>query len=392
LKGGNILKISEFAKRAGVTVKTLLHYDKIGLLKPSQKTECGYRIYCEEDFLRLQQITTLKFIGLSLIEINQILYQTGANLESMVSFQKKALEEKKKHIESVITVFNKAENQIKKNGFLEVDKLIDIIKTTNMENKVREQYKTDENFNLRGNLHSCNTNKTDWNTWCFNQMQFPIKAKILELGCGTGDLWSRNSHSINDGWTITLSDFSKAMLISTKNRLDTIGSNFLYEEINAQDIPYEDECFDVVIARHMLYFVPDIEKAISEIKRVLVKGGLFYATTNSCESMAELNELVKNFDCNMGLHDNGMCYRFDLECGQPLLKEYFDEVNEDILEGNILVDNAEYVVAYKASTIKGSSILVGEKKQEFTKYVKDYITENGNISITTKACIFKAKK
>lgn len=386
------MKISEFAKRAGVTVKTLLHYDKIGLLKPSQKTDCGYRIYCEEDFLRLQQITTLKFIGLSLSEINHILCKAGENLESMISIQKKALEEKKKHIESVITVFNKAENQIKEDGFLEVDKLIDIIKITNMGNKIVEQYKTAENFNLRGNLHSCNINKTDWSTWCFNHMKIPTKARILELGCGTGDLWSKNSHNINDDWTITLSDFSSGMLSSTKNRLEQLGNDFLYEEINAENIPYKDESFDVVIARHMLYFVPNIEKAISEIKRVLIKGGLFYATTNSRESMAELNELVKNFDCSLGLHNNGMCDRFDLERGQTLLKKYFDEVNVDILEGKIVVDSAEYVVSYKASTIKGSLILVGEKKQEFTKYVENYINEKGNMSITTKACIFKAKK
>ena len=128
-----ILKISEFAKRAGVTVKTLLHYDKIGLLKPSQKTVSGYRVYCEDDFLKLQQIITLKFIGLSLTEISEILSKTDSSLEHIISIQKKALEEKKKHIESVITVFNKAENQIKDEGFLEVEKLIDIIKITNME-------------------------------------------------------------------------------------------------------------------------------------------------------------------------------------------------------------------------------------------------------------------
>ncbi|MBU3073068.1 MerR family transcriptional regulator [Clostridium estertheticum] len=386
------MKISEFAKRAGVTVKTLLYYDKIGLLKPSQKTDCGYRIYCEKDFLILQQITTLKFIGLSLSEIRKVLHETEANLENMIIIQKKALEEKKKHIESVITVFNKAENQIKENGFLEVYKLIDIIKITNMENKVIEQYKTDENLNLRGNLHIYNTNKTDWNTWCFNQMKIPTKARILELGCGTGELWSKNSHNINEEWTITLSDFSKGMLSSTKNRLDIVDGNFLYEQINAQNIPYEDESFDVVIARHMLYFVPDITKAISEIKRVLVKGGLFYATTNSGDAMAELNELVKKFDCSMGLHDNGMCNRFDLECGQLLIKEYFSEVKVGIFEGKIIVDNAEPVVAYKASSIKGSSVLVGEKKREFTKYVGDYIKEKRKLAITTKSCIFKAKK
>ncbi|WP_346889892.1 MerR family transcriptional regulator [Clostridium sp. UBA1056] len=60
------MKIGEFARKSGVTVKTLLHYDKIGLLHPSSKTEAGYRIYCDKDFIKLQQITTLKFIGLSL--------------------------------------------------------------------------------------------------------------------------------------------------------------------------------------------------------------------------------------------------------------------------------------------------------------------------------------
>ena len=74
------MKIGEFAKISGVTVKTLLHYDKIGLLKPGDKTDSGCRIYCEDDFLKLQQITTLKFIGLSLSEISHIINKSGENL------------------------------------------------------------------------------------------------------------------------------------------------------------------------------------------------------------------------------------------------------------------------------------------------------------------------
>lgn len=206
VKGVNILKISEFAEKAEVTIKTLLYYDKIGLLKPLKTIGTGYRIYREEDFLRLQQITTLKYLGLTLSEISQILYETGENLENMITIQKRALEEKKKHIESVISVFNKAENQIREDGSLEINKFIDIIKITNMESMVKEQYKTDEKFNLRGNLHSYNINKTDWTNWCFNQMEFPSNAKILELGCGTGDLWYRNCNNIKDDWNITLSD------------------------------------------------------------------------------------------------------------------------------------------------------------------------------------------
>ena len=171
--GGSILKIGEFAKRSGVTVKTLLHYEKIGLLNPSSKTESGYRLYCEDDFLKLQQITTLKFIGLSLSEIKDILSEQGENLESMISIQKRALEEKKKHIEEVINVFNKAESSAKEKGILNVNNLIDIIKITNMENSVKEQYKTEKNLNLRRSIHSYNVNNVDWDKWCFDNMIFP---------------------------------------------------------------------------------------------------------------------------------------------------------------------------------------------------------------------------
>lgn len=386
------MKISEFAKRAGVTVKTLLHYDKIGLLKPKEKTDVGYRVYSDEDFLRLQHITTLKFIGLSLSDIKQLLYETGENLESMIIIQKKALEEKKKHMDSVMTVFNKAENQIKQSGFLEVENLIDIIKITNMEVNVKEQYKTAENFKLRSKLHSYNINKTDWNTWCFNQMKFPNNAKILELGCGTGVFWYKNAPNINSSWDITLSDFSKGMIKSTKERLKEIDNKFVYEEIDVQDIPYEDESFDVIIARNMLYFVPDIEKALCEIERVLRKGGVFYVTTNAHEAMSELNELMEKFDSKIGLHNNGMCDRFDDKSGQILLRKYFNEIKMDVLQGKIVVDDAEAIVSYKSSTIKGSSILIGEKKKQFAKYVEDYIKEKGNISITTKGCLFKVEK
>lgn len=392
MRGGNILKIGEFAKRAGVTVKTLLHYEKIGLLKPSYKTSSGYRVYCEEDFLKLQQIITLKFIGLSLNEIKEVLYKREENLERIISTQKSALEEKKKHLESVITVFDKAENQIKENGFLEVEKLIDIIKITNMEGKVKEQYKNAENFNLRTKLHSYNINKTDWNNWCFNQMKFPSKARILELGCGTGELWLKNKESVNSEWNITLSDFSASMLQNAKEKLDQIGQNYIYKEIDAQNIPYEDESFDVVIARHMLYLVPDIEKALSEIKRVLVKGGIFYVTANSCEAMNELNNLIEKFDSTLRLHNNGMCDRFQLENGQVLLEKHFSKVNVEVLEGKIVTSDMDAIVSYKASSIKGTSVLVGKKKDDFRRYIEDYIKKNGDISITTKACIFKVKK
>ncbi len=386
------MKIGEFAKRSGVTVKTLLHYDKIGLLKPSSKTECGYRIYCEDDFLKLQQITTLKFIGLSLSEIKNVLNESGENLENMIAIQKKALEEKKKHIEEVISVFNKAERSAKEKGFLDANNLIDIIKITNMERCVKEQYKNDKNLNLRSNLHSYNINKVDWDKWCFDNMDLPNYGRILELGCGTGKLWAKNKDDINEGLDIYISDFSRSMLKIAKDNLKDVNHDFKFMEINAESIPFDDNTFDAVIAQHMIYFIPDIDKALKEIKRVLLPGGTFYVTANSKISMGELNNLVEKFDSESGLNSNGYSTRFELENGESILKNYFDNVDVKILDGKIIVNDPEPVVSYKASTIQGSRVLVGEKRREFKKYLNDYIKTNKNISITTKTCMFKCRK
>ncbi len=59
----------EFAKKAGVTIRTIRFYDNKGLLKPSSVSEAGYRLYTDEDFAKLQRILTLKYLGLSLEDI-----------------------------------------------------------------------------------------------------------------------------------------------------------------------------------------------------------------------------------------------------------------------------------------------------------------------------------
>ena len=62
----------EFARMAHVTIRTIRYYDKKGLLKPSFINESGYRMYSDEDFLKLQKILSLKYLGFSLNEIGNM--------------------------------------------------------------------------------------------------------------------------------------------------------------------------------------------------------------------------------------------------------------------------------------------------------------------------------
>jgi MerR family transcriptional regulator, thiopeptide resistance regulator len=71
------LKVGELARRTGLTIRTLHHYDEIGLLKPSHHTESGHRLYAACDVSRLQQVISLRQLGFSLEEVRDCLDRPG---------------------------------------------------------------------------------------------------------------------------------------------------------------------------------------------------------------------------------------------------------------------------------------------------------------------------
>src|SRR5215813_435598 len=71
------LKVGELARRTGLTIRTLHHYDEIGLLKPSLHTETGHRRYTARDVARLQQVLSLRQLGFSLEEVRDCLDRPG---------------------------------------------------------------------------------------------------------------------------------------------------------------------------------------------------------------------------------------------------------------------------------------------------------------------------
>jgi len=97
------LKVGELARRTGLTVRTLHHYDAIGLLRPSLHTEAGYRLYTDGDIARLQQVVSLRQLGFSLEEVRDCLNRPGfsplevidlhlARLREQIQLQRKLCE------------------------------------------------------------------------------------------------------------------------------------------------------------------------------------------------------------------------------------------------------------------------------------------------------------
>ena len=81
------MKVGELAERTGLSVRTLHHYDDIGLLRPSRRTPSGHRIYGLEEVRRLQQIASLRHLGLSLEEIGACLDRPEYTLQRVLDLQ-----------------------------------------------------------------------------------------------------------------------------------------------------------------------------------------------------------------------------------------------------------------------------------------------------------------
>jgi DNA-binding transcriptional MerR regulator len=105
-------RASEFAALTGVTVRALHHYDRAGLLRPSRRTGAGYRLYGARDFARLQQILTLKFIGLPLGEIKGLLARRALDLGETLRLQREALQEKRRQLDMALRAVREAESVV----------------------------------------------------------------------------------------------------------------------------------------------------------------------------------------------------------------------------------------------------------------------------------------
>ncbi len=108
---GGLYRVHEFAERAGVTVRALHHYDRLGLLKP-RRSEAGYRIYVDRDIERLEQIVALKFIGLPLKQIKAVLDRETLQLPAALRLQRAELEEKRRLLDRAIEAITNAETAL----------------------------------------------------------------------------------------------------------------------------------------------------------------------------------------------------------------------------------------------------------------------------------------
>ncbi|MBN1430003.1 MAG: methyltransferase domain-containing protein [Anaerolineae bacterium] len=254
---------------------------------------------------------------------------------------------------------------------------------------VSDQYKNAKQLNARIQLHQrFSTNKYGWHRWAFDQFSLPPHGRILELGCGSGELWLENIDRIPAKWEITLSDSSVGMLQQTRQSLDH-SHRFRFALIDAQYLPFDNQYFDGVVANHMLYHVPDMHKALSEIHRVLKPDGSFCASTVGQKHLQEITDLVRRFDPQLAWWGIRQSDSFVLENGAAQLARRFTDVTLHRYEDSLVVTEPAPLVAYIFSARPRMTI---DQQVEFSNFVsREFQRFNGEFYITKDAGMFVSR-
>lgn len=361
----------QFAKMAGVSIRTIRFYDNRNILKPTFVNESGARFYSDEDFAKLQQILLFKFLGFSLDDIKEMVMDTTdiSFMNNALKLQKQLIEDKIEQMELVKLAIDDTIAVMNTQGQPDWKSMLDIIHLTGMENSLKAQYKNAGNISARIRLHKdYSVNRENWFSWVYDRCHIGEGMRVLELGAGNGAIWMENMHKLPKKISVVVSDISEGMVRDARRN---IGKEdiFTYASFDCARIPYDENTFDVIIANHLLFYCDDIVAICKEIRRVLKPGGRFVCSTYGKDHMKEITQLVQGFDGRIVLAAQNLSDSFGLENGSGLLSKVFESVSCERYEDEIFINKAEPLVEYILSCHGNQNQYLPDKYKEFKSYV-----------------------
>ncbi len=144
-------KVGEIAQMTGLSIRALHHYDEIGLLKPSLRSDAGHRVFVSEDLVKLQQILSLRHLGLSLEEIKRTLDDAGFSFLDTVVRLKSQIQKQRVHLEQIESKLTSLERQLTNDEQFSIERIIQFLEAMTMFEKylTKDQQDTVSAYSLK---------------------------------------------------------------------------------------------------------------------------------------------------------------------------------------------------------------------------------------------------
>lgn len=276
-----------------------------------------------------------------------------------------------------------------------------------MNNKdlVLEQYGTKKNLQTRVDIHKLYSQAPFlFTNWAFEQVELLGSERALDAGCGSGAWLFPLADRLKNAGSVVGLDLSDGMLLDIREQANKYSNVELYVG-DVQELQFSNESFDLVMANFMLYHVPDINKALQELKRVLKPGGKLMAATNSELSMGTLWEIHMGCQRKAAIPEDivirsvpNVC--FSLENGSDFLRPHFQWFELKVLYDVLKFTESQPLMDYYSSGF----MKYGDKDNQISdkkwQCVYDFVREqvdgiinrDGCFSVSKTAGFFVAQK
>src|SRR5689334_9095578 len=261
-----------------------------------------------------------------------------------------------------------------------------------------KQYSTDVNLRVRYETHELYTVGPKLEPAVDEALRLTGEEALLDVGTGPGGFPTRLIASGHRGRVVGV-DQSAGMIAKARATCASVA----FFQADAAALPFADESFDVVTARHMLYHVPSIPAALNEMRRVLRTGGRFLAVTNALEYMHEYFHAVREA---MGLLPKELsndlaelvstptAAAFTEINGERLVREAFGNVSVSFLESKLVFPESDPVVRYfnSSRTMKGLSAEAWNEIERAMRRVVETRMKAGAWAVSKRIVFLTAQK
>jgi len=221
---------------------------------------------------------------------------------------------------------------------------------------VRDQYEREDNLRARQALYE-EKEGPDAREAVWEALAELAPRRVLEVGGGPGELAERMQREL--GAEVRFVDTSPRMVELARTR----GVEAQVGDVQA--LPFGDESFDAVVAAWMLYHVPDLDRALAEIERVVAPGGALVAVTNSADHLRELRELIS--------YRGGFESTFSRENGEEHLRRHFARVEQRDIDARVIVRDRAKLVAYRDSLSLGAGEVPKDMELPFVMHARSSV-------------------
>lgn len=259
-------------------------------------------------------------------------------------------------------------------------------------------YKNDQALNKRKSIYDFLVPRIDLTASIISHINLTSVERVLDVGCGAGGLLIRlkQEKGLNPRCELYGIDIAEGMLEKARGQSEAGKLSINFQLASADQLPFPDSYFDVIICQHVLYHVADVQKAVEEAYRCLNDGGQYLVTLNSQFSKTKLFALRNMLAKKLKVESLQLQERFNIENFEPYFKS-FSNLRLVKFEGEIRLENPEPYVDYIDSVRDNYDQTFSDEAwrsalAEVRKVIEDELRTNGVFTDSHLGGLFIATK